>query len=158
MTARSKAFWDSPWTIRITLLALSGVLLASLGLRLGAGPAQADRHYDVPQNARIESSTGVRFVAASVVGDGGLVELEYTVLDSQKASRFQNNTQHPPVIWNERNHSHPVYRTALMKQGHDLRPGQTYFILYQNNAGTVKSGGSIEIDAGGGRLVSVPVR
>jgi hypothetical protein len=158
MTARIAALRETPWTLRMLLLLLSVGFVASIGLRFGAGPADANKRYQVPQNATVESNTGVRFAQAAVVGDGGLVELTYTVLDGQKASRFQSDVKHPPVLYNERNRGKAVYRTALMRQGHDLRPGQTYFILYQNNAGAVVKGSTIEIDAGGGKLVSVPVR
>jgi len=95
---------------------------------------------------------------ATVQLHGGLIEVRYTVLDTQKASRFQNDTKHPPVIYNERDRSNAVYRTALMKQGHDLRPGQSYFILYENNHGVVHRGDTVEIDSGDGKLTSVPVR
>jgi hypothetical protein len=45
-----------------------------------------------------------------------------------------------------------------MNQGHSLRAGQTYFILYEDNHGSIKRGDTMSIDAGGGRLVGVPVR
>jgi len=51
-----------------------------------------------------------------------------------------------------------LYRTALMRQGHDLRPGQDYYILYLNNKGVVRPGETMEIDAGGKSLAKVPVR
>jgi hypothetical protein len=148
----------NPWTLRLLLVFLAVAFVTSIGLRFGAGSADAYKGYQVPHDAKIESATGVRFEQAAVVGDGGLIELTYTVLDTQKASRFQSDVKHPPVIYNEKDRRKAVYRTALMRQGHDLRPGQTYFILYQNNGGTVKRGGTIEINAGGGKLVSVPVR
>ena len=75
----------------------------------------------MPDSARLESVLGVRFTQAALVGDGGLIELRYTVLDTEKATEFQSDTQHPPVIYSERNRSAPVYRTALMRQGHNLR-------------------------------------
>jgi hypothetical protein len=148
----------NPWTLRILLALLALAFVGSVSARFGVSSASADKNYHVPTDAKLESATGVRFVQAAVVGDGGLIELTYTVLDTQKATKFQNDTKHPPVIYNERDRRKPVYRTALMKQGHELRPGQTYFILYQNNGGTVDHGGSIEIDSGNGKLVSVPVR
>jgi hypothetical protein len=79
------------------------------------------------------------------------------VLDTQKATRFQSDTKHPPLLKSERRDG-IAWRAALMRQGHDLRPGQTYFILYLNNHQAIRSGESLEIDAGGARLASVPVR
>ncbi|HEY0451576.1 hypothetical protein [Actinophytocola sp.] len=122
-----------------------------------APTAEARKPYQVPQDPAMESSLGIRIKQIAVVGDGGLVEVRYTVLDGQKASRFQNNTHHPPVLRSERR-SGDVYRTALMKQGHQLRPGQTYYILYLNNHNTVRSGESVEVTAGNTHLRHVPVR
>jgi hypothetical protein len=79
------------------------------------------------------------------------------VLDTQKGSAFQNDTKHPPVLRSERN-GKVAWRAALMKQGHELRPGQTYYILYLNNGSAIKRGDKIEITAGSNKLVHVPVR
>ena len=67
-----------------------------------------------------------------MVGGGGLVELTYTVLDPEKATTFQSDTTHPPTLYRTGDSDNPVHIAALMKQGHNLRPGQTYFILYEN--------------------------
>ncbi len=138
------------------VLVLLAVALVWSVLARGSSAAAA-RGYRVPQDAKVESTLGVRFSQAAVVADGGIVELRYVVLDPQKASRFQNDVHHPPVLRSERRGG-SVYRTALMKQGHDLRPGQTYYVLYLNNHAAIRSGESMEIDAGGGRIASVPVR
>jgi hypothetical protein len=45
-----------------------------------------------------------------------------------------------------------------MKQAHELRPGQTYYLLYLNSQGSIKRGDKIEIGAGKGRLAHVLVR
>jgi hypothetical protein len=158
MTARMAALRTNPWVLRALLVVLALAFVSTVALRFGAASATAGRSYRVPENARLESVLGVRFTQAALVGDGGLIELRYTVLDTEKATKFQSDTQHPPVIYSERDHSAPVYRTALMRQGHNLRPGQSYFILYQNNHGVVRRGDTVEIVAGPGRLASVPVR
>lgn len=158
MTARFTHLRQGPWAMRALLVLLALAFVGVVSARFGVAQASAGRGYQVPQNARMEAGLGVRFTSAQLVGDGGLVELRYVVLDNQKASTFQNDVHHPPVIYDGRDRKAPVYRTALMKQGHTLRPGQTYFILYANNSGVVRRGDSIEIDAGGGKLVDVPVR
>ncbi|MCW2503794.1 MAG: hypothetical protein JWO79_2078 [Actinomycetia bacterium] len=119
--------------------------------------ASARSAYAVPQDGQIESSLGVRFTQAAVVGDGGIVELRYTVLDTERASAFQNDVKHPPRLTDERDGT-VAWRTALMKQGHELRPGQTYYILYLNNRGAIHSGDKIAIAAAKGTLAHVPVR
>jgi hypothetical protein len=138
----------------IVLLAAS--LVTAVTIRF-VGNAQAAPRYDVPHDGQMEAALGIRFSQAAVVGDGGLVELRYIVLDTQKASAFQNDTKHPPTLRSERG-GKTVWRPALMKQGHELRPGQTYYLLYLNNAGAIKRGDNIEVDYGPRKLQHVPVR
>ena len=120
--------------------------------------AEAQPGYHVPQSSGMEAKLGVRFVQAAVLADGGIVELRYTVLDPQKASAFQRDVKHPPVLRSEQRPGAPLYRTALMRQGHDLRPGQSYYILYLNNHRSVRSGETLEITSGQQTLAKVPVR
>jgi hypothetical protein len=138
----------------VVLLALA--LMAAVVWRFG-DIAGASPRYDVPHNGQMEGVLGVRFTQAAVVADGGIVELRYVVLDTQKGSAFQNDIKHPPVLRSERN-GKVAWRAALMKQGHDLRPGQSYYILYLNNASAIKRGDKLEIAAGGNKLTHVPVR
>lgn len=149
--------WAGRRSVRIGLTALLVLILAGALAGRIQSAAEARRPYTVPHNADMENRLGVRFERAAVVADGGIVEIRYTVLDSQKASRFQNDVHHPPLLRSERRKG-DVYRAALMKQGHQLRPGQTYYILYLNNANTIRPGDTIEIDAGDAALVHVPVR
>jgi hypothetical protein len=146
----------NPWTPRAVLTVLAVSLVLALSLR--GGSADASKPYHVPQSASLESKLGIRFVQAAVVADGGLVEVRYTVLDAGKATTFQNDVHHPPILKSAKRGKYALYRTALMKQGHSLRAGQTYYILYLNNHEAVRSGETLEIDAGGGRLLNVPVR
>jgi hypothetical protein len=144
----------TPYRFIIGLLALG--LIAAVVVRFD-GAATAKAQYTVPQDGQLENSLGVRFTQAAVVGDGGLVEIRYTVLDAQRASAFQNDVKHPPTLKNERT-GKTAWRAALMKQGHTLRPGQTYYILYLNNKNAIKPGDQIEIATPSRHLVHVPVR
>ncbi|MFD2764983.1 hypothetical protein [Micromonospora eburnea] len=141
---------------RVLLPLLVLALVAVSIVRFG-GYADARQGYTVPQDGQLESALGIRFTQAAVVGDGGLVELRYVVLDTQKASAFQNDTKHPPRLRNERS-GKLAWRTALMKQGHELRPGQSYYLLYLNNDNAIKRGDKIEVTSGQRRLAHVPVR
>jgi hypothetical protein len=146
----------SRMAFRILVSALMLVLLAVLAFRL-AGRATGGEDYNVPGDAGMEDNLGIRVTQAALVADTGIVEIRYTVLDSQKASNFQNDVHNPPVLRSE-HRSGDVYRAALMKQGHELRPGQTYYILYLNNQNTIHRGEKIQIDAGDNHLPHVPVR
>ncbi len=143
------------WTALTLLLALA--LAAVLMVRFTGASADAAPHYNVPHDGQMEASLGVRFTQAALVGDGGLVELRYVVLDTEKATRFQSDTKHPPRLKSERN-GKVAWRAALMRQGHSLLPGQSYFILYENYQGAIKRGDSIQVDSGNQHLQHVPVR
>jgi hypothetical protein len=160
MTARISAvarYRHNRWTLRLVLVLLLAGFAATLAWR-ASGSAHAGNRYDVPHSASMEAKLGIRFTQAAVVADGGLIELRYTVLDTGKATTFQNDVHHPPVLKGYKRSKEALYRTALMKQGHNLRAGQTYYILYMNNHNSVRSGESLEIDAGGVILANVPVR
>ena len=156
MTARVAGFVSRQSAARLVVGLLVLLLLAAVAWRT-TGPAEAGGRYDVPRSSGLEAKLGVRFVQAAVVADGGIVELRYQVLDAQKASAFQRKVHSPPVL---RSESRPgaLYRTALMRQGHELRPGQDYYILYLNNKRAVRSGETLRIEAGDQELAKVPVR
>ena len=44
-----------------------------------------------------------------------------------------------------------------MKQGHTLRPGQTFYLVYQNTGAALRSGEEVTIDIGDLTLPHVPV-
>jgi hypothetical protein len=133
---------------------LIAVLVALLVHNLNPKPAAAEPV--VPTNAAMEQATGVRFTRIAVVGDGGLVEVSYSVLDADKATRFQSDQLHPPVLTNEGTGT-STKRVALMKQGHTLREGQTYYFVYHNE-GTVHGGDQAALEVGGAILTGFPVQ
>ena len=142
-----------------TALAVVAVLVvAVLGL-LGARALRAgndDPGRPVPQSAEMETALGVRMSRVAVVGDGGLVTLSYVVLDVDKASRFQADTKHPPVLRSEARDG-STSRVSIMRQGHINRAGATYYFVYQNTGGALRAGEDVTIEYAGLRLEHVPV-
>jgi hypothetical protein len=110
----------------------------------------------VPRSTAIEDQYGIRISRVAVVADGGLVTMSYTVLDAQKAERFQADQAHPPHLLSE-DRDGGTGRVALMKQGHVLRPGQTYYLVFQDTAGALRSGEHVTVVEGALRLEHVPV-
>ncbi len=110
----------------------------------------------MPLNADLEQSAGIRFTRVVVVADGGLLEASYVVLDPDKATRFQSDRQHPPAIESEER-SESTSRVALMKQGHQMRAGQSYYLVYNNSGGVVQAGETARIVYNGFVLEHVPV-
>jgi hypothetical protein len=104
----------------------------------------------------MEDALGVRFSRVAVVGDGGLLTVSYVVLDAEKATRFQSDSTHPPVLRSEAREG-STRRVSLMKQGHNLRAGQTYYLVYENTAGALRPDEQVTIEDGALRLRHVPV-
>lgn len=139
---------------RWVVLAVIAVLVAVIVGNVVQSRAQAGQ--SVPQNAAMEKALGVRFSRVAVVADGGLITVSYVVLDPEKAGRFQLDGAHPPVLHSEAREL-STKRVSLMKQGHTLRAGQTYYLVYQNTRGALRPHEQVSIDAGALHLRHVPV-
>ena len=143
---------------RTALAVVAVLVVAVLGL-LGARALRAgddDPGRPVPQSAEMETALGVRMSRVAVVGDGGLVTLSYVVLDVDKATRFQADTKHPPVLRSEARDG-STSRVSIMRQGHINRAGATYYFVYQNTGGALRAGEDVTIEYAGLRLEHVPV-
>jgi hypothetical protein len=109
-----------------------------------------------PHNTAMEQRLGIRFSRLAVVGDGGLLQLSFVILDTDKATEFEAGLAKPPAIVSE-NRLGGTRRISVMKQGHNLIPGQTYYLVYQNTGGAVRGGERAAIVSGTLRLAHVPV-
>lgn len=138
--------------IAVVAVMLGAVTATAWALSRPAAP----RHAAFPHSAAMESQLGVRFSRLAVVGDGGLVQLDFVVLDVDKATAFEGSLRTPPVIVSE---TRPglTSRISVMKQGHNLAAGQTYYLVYENSRGAIRSGGRATIFSGRLRLAHVPV-
>lgn len=140
--------------IAVVLIVLGCVGLVARNLNSTTGTGAAS--HKMPQNAAMEDQLGIRFNQVAVVGDGGLLTVTYVVLDSEKASKFQSDVAHPPILKSERRKG-TASRVSLMKQGHTLRAGQKYYLVYENPADLIRHNEKIEIDYGQLSLKHVPV-
>jgi flagellar basal body-associated protein FliL len=149
---------DRPaWRTVVIVLAVAVVLLAGAATAFAlshSGPGH--RSTTMPHSAAMEAQLGIRVSRVVVVADGGLLTVSYVVLDGEKAQRFQADLAHPPVLTSE---SRPMStkRVSLMKQGHALRAGQTYYLVYENTRGAIHAGEQVTIGYGHLRLHHVPV-
>jgi hypothetical protein len=142
--------------LNLVLATLVVVALAAVALLPGARSSAEPHHERVPSSAALESATGVRFSRVAVVGDNGLVTLFYVVVDPEKATVFQADRDHPPTL---RSESRPggTQRASIMRAGHQMRAGQTYYLVYENTKGAIRSGEHVTISYGGHALRRVPV-
>ncbi|MHB1490017.1 MAG: hypothetical protein ACYCTH_05900 [Cellulomonas sp.] len=138
------------WFVITVMVLLAALVIGNL---VSSGARSAP---PFPQSAAMEDRLGVRFSRVAVVGDGGLITLSYVVLDQEKATVFQSDVAHPPVLRSEARNASTT-RVSLMKQGHTLRPGQTFYLVYENTAAALRPGEEVTIDIGGLTLPHVPV-
>ena len=144
---------------RRVLVAAAAIAVAAataLGVAGLVQAAPAHKRPSVPQDSQVEGKSGIRVVRVSLAGDGGLLDVRYIVLDRSLATEWTGDTDRPPVIDNARTHER-FDRVAAMREGHDLRPGQTYYLIYLNKDGNVKRGDLIDISIAGTVLSGVPV-
>ena len=110
----------------------------------------------VPVSRAVESASGIRVLAAHVVGSGGIVELTYQVLDPTKAGIVEGDVNKTPKLIKQGS-GDTLQNTAAMRHGHTMRPAGTYFLLYYNQGGAVKVGDRIDVNIAGVTLTGVPV-
>ena len=138
------------WFVVAVMVLLAAMIIGNLV----SSEAQAGLSF--PQSAAMEDQLGVRFSRVAVVGDGGLITVSYVVLDEAKATVFQSDVTHPPVLRSEARDASTT-RVSLMKQGHTLRPGQTFYLVYENTGSALRPGEEVTIDIGDLTLLHVPV-
>ncbi|MDP9483824.1 MAG: hypothetical protein M3P84_11460, partial [Chloroflexota bacterium] len=80
----------------------------------------------------------------AVTADGGLVEMRFLVLDSDRALAMMQDVANVPVLRVERT-GDVIRSAALMTAKHAVAAGRTGFMLYRNTAGAIKPGESISV-------------
>ena len=109
----------------------------------------------MPSNPAMEQSLGIRVTRVALVGDGGLVQVNYLCLDPAKAAVFQSDTTHPPLLASE-DRGTQTSTVALMKKGHAMTAGQTYYFVYRNS-GAVEQDEFASLSYKGMTLAHIPV-
>ena len=140
----------------------TGTLIACLvvvGATTSAYVAEAHGRHERPQfprSSELETRTGVQIVRATLAADGGLLDVRYVVLDAPNAQLWMADTSKPPELRDQRD-SGVVDRVAPMRDAHQQRPGQTYFLIYQNTGNTIHRGDLIDLTVAGVTLHDIPV-
>ncbi len=153
--ARAPGFRNSLVQILFVLVAAAVIVLVAFtqGFLRSSPSAMAP----VPLSPAVEAKWGVRVTQVAVTADGGLIELRFIVLDSDKATGMMSSVDNLPVM-------HPdgsdvvVNSAAQMGEHTILTAGQTYFLLYRDTAGTVKRGTSLSIHFGDLHIDNVTAR
>jgi len=151
-TGAATAVMRNPWVLRgVAVLIVLG--MAVLGWTQRADAGQKPK---MPTSSKFESKSGIRITRISVVGDGGLVDVRFVVLDPQKAHRYlgdkyngQDSKKDPRAV------DAPTLRdgakravlkdVASMHQHDDFTPGQAYYLLYLNPNGAIEPGDRLDL-------------
>jgi hypothetical protein len=142
--------------LNLALLILLGLFVGWLVLVTRAPHAAASPPSRGPQSSALERATGVRFTRVVVVGDGGLVTVFYEVVDPERATQLQADRDHPPRLSSDARRG-GTQRASIMRAGHQMRAGQTYYFVYENTKGAIRPGEHVDITYGGHTLREVPV-
>src|SRR6476620_4679953 len=98
----------------------------------------------VPTSPEIEATWGVRITHVAVTADGGLIEMRFLVLDSDRALAMMRDVANVPVLRVEGT-GVTIRSAALMTAKHAVAAGRTGFMLYRNTKGAIKSGTAVTV-------------
>ncbi len=113
---------------------------------------------DIPQSEGIESEYGIRIQRVSVIGDGGIVEIRYQLIDADLADVIHQDTveygdEFPQIIAENITLSIPTFH----HHGGDLVTGREFSILYANADGSIQPGDVVTVKIGDEQLDLIPV-
>jgi hypothetical protein len=111
----------------------------------------------MPTSAAIESKYGIRFLGVDVTSGGGMIQVRYQVLDSDKGEAIHDADVAPVIV----DGSGKTYADPGMvghsHVGKTQAPGTSDYILLANARGGVKPGSMVTIKVGDLELRNVPV-
>lgn len=149
---------ELPFDSRKVLLSLALVLLVGLAVWMVAAQyrSEAGRRQQGVQQARFEEQTGVRIVRVVLAAAGGVVDVHYQVLDSDKALALHDAAR-PPVVIHEASGAllDQPFHAHVSAARH--RVGGLYRLQVLNVGGAVDLGDTVAIVVGDARLDHVVV-
>jgi hypothetical protein len=158
----------------LPLALVAAAAVVATGLRVGSGmfetwqnqraeaAAQRTAHMAVPTNPQIEEQWGVRVTLVQLLADGGLVEVRYEVLNTDRANRLHADSSLDtiPSILLEGSTNQIKPRSLMFHYHHGDKgtEGRTYSIVYGNAGGILQRGSLVTVRMADGLLLQhVPV-
>lgn len=135
---------------------LGVLLIGALVVLTWPGNAQP-ANTRMPVSAAVEAHHGVRFTMVGATGDGGLLDVRFKVLDPNLAGKMVERPMNLPKLIVERD-GVTMPSAALLGMLHNLVPGRTYYYLYRNSGGHVRSGDRVALAFDDAVLRHVTVR
>ncbi len=111
----------------------------------------------MPISAEIEAKYGIRFTLVAVTAGGGMIEIRYQVLDSDKASAVHSAELAPIIVDSKGTKFADPGMVGHTHVGKAKSPGTTDYILLSNARDGLKSGSMVTIEVGGLELRNVRV-
>jgi hypothetical protein len=146
---------EPPTRRRPPTAALVVVAVMVLAVIAGLGAvalARGGSEPTVPRSPAVEVAFGVRITSVTVTGDGGLVDLRFVVLDPSKAAALMASRDLAPRL--AADHDGEVVFLPAMTMHRPMTAGRTYFMLYRNTGGIIRSGHEIAILVGNDSRIS----
>ena len=106
--------------------------------------------------AGLAAKSGVRVVRVAVTGDGGLLDLRFQAVDTDRAAAVHDPATPPELVDEE---TGVVVNALLMGHQHKgrLKAGQIYYLIFNNPGNLVHRGGRVTVVLGDARLPHVRV-
>jgi hypothetical protein len=143
------AWFRSPTKALFALMA--GVLAISAGAWISANNTSAsnpDRStYEVPRSSSIEDEFGIRILGAYMTAANGMIEIQYQVLDKDKAAGIATDETSPVILAHDRTFDAP----GLAGHGHTHHvpdAGKNGFVLLANSSGGLHEGDEVSVKLG----------
>jgi hypothetical protein len=145
------------------ILVIAGTFIALLVTRGPGSDAKQESKVPVAWARPLVSASGlversgVKITQVAVTGDGGLVDLRFTVVDANKAATL-HDPAHPPAVVDQR--TGLVVKDLLMSHAHTspFKAGVTYYLVFNNPGNWVHRGDKVAVLLGNARVENVTVR
>lgn len=111
----------------------------------------------MPTSPAIESTYGIRFTGVDVTAGGGMIQIRYQVLNSDKTEAIHGTDLSPIVIDSRGAKYADPGMVGHSHVGKTLKAGATDYILLADALGGVKAGSLVTIKVGDLELRNVPV-
>jgi hypothetical protein len=147
----------------VGLLALALLAIGVLFVR-GWRPGSPDEsakplaaHQTMPISAEIEATYGIRFTLVNVTAGGGMIQIHYQVLDSDKVEAVHGTDLAPVVVDSQGVRYADPGMVGHSHVGKTQSAGATDYILLADAKGGVRHGSVVTIKVGDLELRNVPV-
>ncbi len=137
-------------------LALAAIVAYS-ALGHGAGEQKLRALPPVVTPAALLNQLGARVTRVTASGNGGLLDVRYQVVDSDKAAAL-HDAKTPPALVDE--NSGQVIGRLLMGHSHTgaFKVGVSYFFIFEDPGGLVKRGNQVSVVLGPARVQHITVQ